>query len=579
MSFSYSNSAIEDLKNQINIVDVIGRVVPLKKTGSNHKGVCPFHNEKTPSFVVSEQKQFFTCFGCGAKGDAIEFVKRYYNLEFSEAVEKIATENGITLEKNAYDNNREIYYDINKQAASFFYKAFSEKANKGYSYMKNRGFDDNILKKYGVGYADEEWDSLYKYFMSKEVNVDHLVELGLVSLSKGKYYDKFRNRVIFPIISTNGKVIGFGGRAIGDDNPKYLNSAESKIFQKKNNLYGFNISRQEVGKEGQAILVEGYMDTVSLYQFGVRNVVASLGTALTENQAKLLKRYTNQVILSYDSDNAGQAATLRGLDILSREGCKVKVLQVDDGKDPDEFIRKNGKNAFIKLIDNALPLIDYKLENIKEGIDFSQNEGKIDYLKKATEILKTISPIENDIYIQKLSKELKISEGAIRMEILGKDSKVSQDHENTRWQTEVASDIETVTILEKNILKIVFTNDKYIEKVSLDREILQSDFSNKIFELVVEEYNKNNFIDTKKIMDAVDPKESKLLQQILDEVIIGGKEEQVYNDCLQTFRQNNLAKEEQELITLLSLADEENNTDKIRELTQKLIEVQKKKQQ
>ncbi|MEG0924548.1 MAG: DNA primase [Anaerovoracaceae bacterium] len=579
MSFSYSNSAIEDLKNQINIVDVIGRVVPLKKTGSNHKGVCPFHNEKTPSFVVSEQKQFFTCFGCGAKGDAIEFVKRYYNLEFSEAVEKIATENGITLEKNAYDNNREIYYDINKQAASFFYKAFSEKANKGYSYMKNRGFDDNILKKYGVGYADEEWDSLYKYFMSKEVNVDHLVELGLVSLSKGKYYDKFRNRVIFPIISTNGKVIGFGGRAIGDDNPKYLNSAESKIFQKKNNLYGFNISRQEVGKEGQAILVEGYMDTVSLYQFGVRNVVASLGTALTENQAKLLKRYTNQVILSYDSDNAGQAATLRGLDILSREGCKVKVLQVDDGKDPDEFIRKNGKNAFIKLIDNALPLIDYKLENIKEGIDFSQNEGKIDYLKKATEILKTISPIENDIYIQKLSKELKISEGAIRMEILGKDSKVSQDHENTRWQTEVASDIETVTILEKNILKIVFTNDKYIEKVSLDREILQSDFSNKIFELVVEEYNKNNFIDTKKIMDAVDPKESKLLQQILDEVIIGGKEEQVYNDCLQTFRQNNLVKEEQELITLLSLADEENNTDKIRELTQKLIEVQKKKQQ
>ncbi|MEG2528866.1 MAG: DNA primase [Anaerovoracaceae bacterium] len=579
MSFSYSNSAIEDLKNQINIVDVIGRVVPLKKTGSNHKGVCPFHNEKTPSFVVSEQKQFFTCFGCGAKGDAIEFVKRYYNLEFSEAVEKIATENGITLEKNAYDNNREIYYDINKQAASFFYKAFSEKANKGYSYMKNRGFDDNILKKYGVGYADEEWDSLYKYFMSKEVNVDHLVELGLVSLSKGKYYDKFRNRVIFPIISTNGKVIGFGGRAIGDDNPKYLNSAESKIFQKKNNLYGFNISRQEVGKEGQAILVEGYMDTVSLYQFGVRNVVASLGTALTENQAKLLKRYTNQVILSYDSDNAGQAATLRGLDILSREGCKVKVLQVDDGKDPDEFIRKNGKNAFIKLIDNALPLIDYKLENIKEGIDFSQNEGKIDYLKKATEILKTISPIENDIYIQKLSKELKISEGAIRMEILGKDSKVSQDHENTRWQTEVTSDIETVTILEKNILKIVFTNDKYIEKVSLDREILQSDFSNKIFELVVEEYNKNNFIDTKKIMDAVDPKESKLLQQILDEVIIGGKEEQVYNDCLQTFRQNNLAKEEQELITLLSLADEENNTDKIRELTQKLIEVQKKKQQ
>lgn len=350
MGFSFSNSSIEDLKNQVNIVDVVGRVVQLKRAGTNFKGVCPFHNEKTPSFVVSEQKQIFTCFGCGVKGDVIEFVEKHYNLDFGEAVEKIAGEYGITLEKRNYDDNRDAYYEVNRQAAAFFYKAFTEQANKGYSYMKNRGIDDAVLKKFGIGYADEQWDSLYKYLTAKGVSKEMLLELGLVSESKGKCYDKFRNRVIFPIINTSGKVIGFGGRAIGDDNPKYLNSAESRVFQKKNNLYGLNITRQEIGKSDNAILVEGYMDTISLYQGGVRNVVASLGTALTENQAKLLKRYTGEVVLSYDADSAGRAAALRGLDVLSKENCKVKVLHVTDGKDPDEFIKKRVRRNSLSLL-------------------------------------------------------------------------------------------------------------------------------------------------------------------------------------------------------------------------------------
>ena len=248
MSFSFSNHTIENLKSQINIVDVIGRCVPLKRAGSNYKGVCPFHNEKTPSFVVSETKQIFTCFGCGATGDVIEFVKRFYNLEFSEAIEKLANEYGITLEKKERSDNRDVYYQVNRMAANFFYKAFTETANKGYPYMKRRGISPAILKKFGIGYADEKWDSLYQYLKSQGVDTKIMVELGLVSESKGKYYDKFRNRVMFPIINTSGKVIGFGGRAINpDDNPKYLNSPESKIFQKKNNLYGLNISRQSVG--------------------------------------------------------------------------------------------------------------------------------------------------------------------------------------------------------------------------------------------------------------------------------------------------------------------------------------------
>ena len=324
----FSNQTIESLKNQVNIIDIVGRCVPLKRAGSNYKGVCPFHSEKTPSFVVSEQKQIFTCFGCGASGDVIEFVQRYYNLDFNEAIEKIAGEYGITLEKNAYNDRREIYYKVNKMAAGFFYRAFTERANKGYAYMKRRGISPAVLKKFGIGYADEQWDSLFRYLQSQGVDKKIILELGLASESRGKCYDKFRDRVIFPIINTAGKVIGFGGRAIDSrDNPKYLNSPESRIFQKKNNLYGLNISRQSAGKAGYIILVEGYMDVIALYQSGVENVAASLGTALTENQAKLIKRYTKDVVLSYDADGAGRAAALRGIEILKSEDCKVKVLQ------------------------------------------------------------------------------------------------------------------------------------------------------------------------------------------------------------------------------------------------------------
>ena len=259
MGFSFSNSTIETIKSQVNIVDVVGRVVQLKRAGSNHKGVCPFHNEKTPSFVVSETKQIFTCFGCGATGDVIEFVKRYYNLEFGEAVEKIAGEYGISVEKKSYNDNREAYYRANKLAAQFFYRSFTEKANKGYAYMHSRAITPPILKKFGIGYADEQWDSLYRFLSGQGVDNKIMVELGLVSEKNGKYYDRFRNRPIFPIISTNGKVIGFGGRAIDpSDNPKYLNSPESKIFQKKNNLYGLNLSRQDVGKEDELVVRETF---------------------------------------------------------------------------------------------------------------------------------------------------------------------------------------------------------------------------------------------------------------------------------------------------------------------------------
>lgn len=577
MGFSFSNHTIENLKNQINIIDVVGRVVPLKRAGSNYKGVCPFHNEKTPSFVVSEPKQIFTCFGCGATGDAIEFVKRYYNLDFSEAIEKLAGEYGIALEKNTFNDNREVYYKVNKLAANFFYKAFTEKANKGYAYMKRRGISPAILKKFGIGYADAQWDSLYKYLLSQGVDKKIMVELGLVSESKGKYYDKFRNRVIFPIINTSGKVIGFGGRAIdAEDNPKYLNSAESKIFQKKYNLYGLNISRQSVGKEGFIILVEGYMDTIALYQSGIENVAASLGTALTENQAKLIKRYTRDVILSYDADGAGRAAALRGLDILRKEECKVKVLHVTDGKDPDEYIKKNGKTAFLKLVEDALPYGDYKLESAKAGYDLTKDEDKIDYIKKATDIIRQLGPVEQEIYIKKLSKDLKIAEGAIRMELLGNDSTEKASFTQTREEKEEISSSE-ITPIEKTLLKVMLTDESYIRRIADFPQILESDFAVRIYETLAEEYRRNQLIDLNKIMDGLTSEGAACLQEIMDHIIVGGNEEQVFDDCIKTWKDKNLAKEEQRLISLLSMADEEDNQERIRELTDQLMKVQKER--
>ena len=576
MGLSFNNSTIEDLKSQINIVDVVGRVVALKRAGANHKGVCPFHNEKTPSFVVSEQKQIFTCFGCGASGDVIKFTQRYYNLDFNEAVDKLAGEYGITIKRSSFGEDREKYYEINKEAARFFYRAFTEEKNAGYTYMKNRGLDDAILKKFGIGYADEKWDSLYTYFKNKGVDEKILLELGLISESKGKYYDKFRNRVMFPIINTSGKVIGFGGRAIGDDNPKYLNSPENKVFQKKNNLYALNTTKQDIGKDGYAILVEGYMDAISLYQGGVRNVAASLGTALTENQTKLLKRYTKSVVLSYDADAAGQNAAMRGIEILNKEDCKVRVLHVTDGKDPDEFIKKNGREAFLKLIDGALPYIDYKLNFIQKDMDLNTDEGKIDYIKAAAGILKELSPVEADVYIRKLSKTLRIAEGAIKMEIMGNTTGGSRNSQPAVQRSHSAEEVqEEMSSLEANILKTLLMNPQLTEKLLDYSEIMSSAPARKVTDILFELYGLNGDFHMNQLTDRLEPEESEQLIRNLNNIVIAGNEEQVFEECVNTWQIQRLTAREQDLITRLSLADEENNTDVIRQLTLELMEVQK----
>lgn len=574
---------VEEIKSKCDIVDVIGRQIPLKQAGMHYRGVCPFHQEKTPSFFVSASKQNFTCYGCGASGDVIEFVQRYHHLDFRSTIEKLADEYGIEINTSGFqsEKKRAELYELNREAASFFYRCFTRKPNPADEYMKKRGLEPNILKKFGIGYADEQWDSLYRYFMEKKVKPEVLLELGLLSFSKGKYFDKFRGRVIFPIINTRGKVIGFGGRTLNDGTPKYLNSPESTVFSKKSNLYGLNLTRQDINKEGNAILVEGYMDVISLYQHGVRNVSASLGTALTENQAGMLRRYGQQVVLAYDGDAAGQAAADRGLDVLRKAGCKAKVLLIHDGKDPDDFIKKNGRESFLSLVQNALPYADYKISRIKERWDIDTTEGKVGFLQEASRLLQRLSPVEADVYVKKIASETNISEGAIRLEVYGDNRKEGLSPAETGNLThEVRSDLnqrtkmKSITVLEKYLIRLMLLKGSFVERIKPYAWIFTHPHASRIYEVILSLYQEDEEVELNKVKDSLEQTENMALQDILDNVHLADKEEQVFQDCMVRIEKRRTLRREREIIQLLSDLEDEKDGNLIEQLTKELMELQ-----
>lgn len=597
----YGDHIVEEIKSRCGIVEVIGRYVPLKRAGSNYKGVCPFHSEKTPSFVVSESKGIFTCFGCGATGDVIEFIKRYHNLDFQGAVELLAGECGIELSKSgaAVDERKNKLYEINRDAGAFFYQCFSQQENPGYDYMQKRGLQAPVLRKFGIGYADETWDRLYRYLTEKGVSSDELLELGLISQSKGRLYDKFRSRVIFPIINTRKKVIGFGGRAIGDGTPKYLNSPESPVFLKKNNLYGLNLTRQDINKEDYAILVEGYMDVISLYQAGVRNVSASLGTALTQGQAEILKRYTKNVVLCYDADQAGQAAALRGMDILRQAGCKVKVFHVTDGKDPDEFIKANGKEAFLELVKQALPFADYKIKSLRDQIDINAAEGTVQFLQETAKLLRTFSPVEADVYIKKVAAETHISEGAIRMEVYGSPAASFESVASHYGRGEGADDpysqrtsgsqkpsafnhsgqTDPRELLEKNLIRLMLYKSAYIPQLEPYQDVFQDEVALRIYQMILSLYKEDEEIDVKQLADGLDRSEIAVLQDIIENVCLAEQDDKMFSDCISHIQEAKRQKRENEIVQILSILDEEDQQEqeRIKELTRELIEIQRAK--
>lgn len=586
MSINNNVNIADEIKSRCNIVDVIGRVVPLKKAGSNYKGICPFHNEKTPSFVVSETKQIFTCFGCGATGDVLTFVMRYYNIEFRAAVEMLAKEYGIDI-RGAFKSSgdKEQLYELNRLAARFFYRALRQRANPGYTYMKERGIDEETMNRFGIGYADAQWDSLFSYLKEQGIEESRMLELGLVSKSgdgRERYFDKFRNRVIFPIMNTGGKVIGFGGRIIGKGEPKYLNSPESAVFLKKNNLYGLNLTGREVRNNDAIILVEGYMDVVSLYQSGVRNVSASLGTALTENQARLIRRYTKNVILSYDADAAGKNAALRGLDILYGADCRARVLTVTDGKDPDEFIKKNGKKAFIRLVENARPYGDFKLDMAKAKYDIEKEQDRIEFLREAVDIIRAMKPVEADIYIKKLALETGISEGAIRFEYSGntiqeKGRGAVSFSESQDMRSKGEYDAERLPLIEQDLIRLMLM-DHFFSNIPEDiaENAFSSSICRDIYSAVRSTGDDGRPPDMDKLRSMLDEPSLAALEEIEKRVIPPGSERAIFDTCIRQIRKQALKRQEEEILIRLSMADEDKNHDEIVRLTQQLIEIQKK---
>ena len=420
----YSEELIEEIKNSNDIVDVVSQYVTLKRSGRNFFGLCPFHKEKSPSFSVSPDKQIFHCFGCGVGGNVIHFVSKIENIDFRETIELLANRANITLPTldNSYqDNKRAILkskvYKINEIAAKFYhenlYKPTSKEAQ---NYIKKRRLDNRTLKSFLIGYSGT-FDELYRVLKSNGFTEEEILASSLVNKAEnGRFIDRFRRRLMIPIQDTTGRFIAFGGRVLDNSKPKYINSPENIVYSKGRNLFGLNIAKK--GDTKKLIIVEGYMDAISLYQRGITNVVASLGTALTEQQGRLLRKNSEQVIIGYDADGAGQAATLRGLEILQNMGCDIRVLQIYGAKDPDEFVIKYGPERFQKCVDNAISLVEFKVKILKQNLNIENVNDKIKFLNEVAKILaKVDNNMEKEIYIDKISKEYDISKEAIYGEV------------------------------------------------------------------------------------------------------------------------------------------------------------------
>ncbi len=426
MAYLFPEDLIEEIRVNNDIVDVISEYVKLEKKGKNYFGKCPFHNEKTASFSVEPVKQIFNCFGCGKGGNVIHFIMGIENLDFTEALRLLADRAKISLPENNTDIKDEVQaklkkelLEINVEAARFFHNNLVDGRDKApLTYLLNRRIERQTIIKFGLGYAPDSFDSLYKELVSKGYDEKAILGSGLVICKEEskKIYDRFRGRIMFPIFDIRGNVIAFGGRVMDSSQPKYMNSPETEIYHKGKHLYAMNFAKSACAK--QIILAEGYMDVISLHQSGIINAVAPLGTALTESQGKLLKKYTEEIVLSFDSDNAGQTAALRSLDLLSEIGCNVKVLTIPAGKDPDEYIKTRGVDEFRRLVSSSKNLVDFKLDILDNKIDTTTNEGKVKFIENAMVILDKIdNNVERELYVKKLSRELGISEQSIYSEL------------------------------------------------------------------------------------------------------------------------------------------------------------------
>lgn len=581
---------VEEIKNRCDIASVISEYMPIRQSGGNYKGLCPFHGEKTPSFHISSSKQIYKCFGCGEGGDVINFVMKMENLDFLDAVKLLANKCGVEINTNMNEEDKlkmekiKKYQDIHLEAARFYFTNLSKGKNPGYDYLRKRGLDDKTIKKFGLGYSQKSWNDLIDYLLSKGYDKEDLVECGLVNHKQesNKYYDRFRNRVMFPIFDYRGNVIGFGGRVLDDSLPKYLNSPDSIIFNKRFNLYGLNFSRKNIINR-TIVLVEGYMDLISLFQYGVRNVVATLGTALTEQQGNLIKRYADTAIISYDSDEAGIKAALRAIEILSKIGLNIKVLNLRDAKDPDEFVRKYGLEEYKKAIDEATHYIKFKIDHLKKSFNLDKDEERVKFGKEASKIIKELkSPVEVDYYTNYIAKQTNISTESIKKEVYGKDYNKVYNNKYKKFEKKSERVIEKPKIIKKGkelveetLIKLMLESKKIreITLLKLDKTDFLLNDSKEILNYII----KNRDLDKITIDKIKSLNISEEYLKDLERISLDGidmNDIKSIDEILKNLKKNNLQEQMNKLlIEQKNIEQQKTNNDDLKEVDVKVMEI------
>lgn len=585
----YSEELIEEIRSSNDIVDVISKYVTLKRSGRNFFGLCPFHKEKSPSFAVSPDKQIFHCFGCEAGGNVIHFISKIEGLDFKDTLELLA--NRVNIELPTLDNLEDDktarlklkVYEINKIAAEFYHENLYKPTSKtAQEYIKKRKLDNRTLKAFLIGYAGN-FNELYLLLKQKGYTEEEMLASSLVKRTEnGGYMDSFRKRLMFPIQDVRERVIAFGGRVLDDSKPKYINSPENIVYSKGRNLFGLNVAKKHDTKK--IVIVEGYMDAISLYQRGITNVVASLGTAMTEAQGRLLRRYSEQVILGYDADGAGQAAILRGMEILQNLGCDIRVLQIEGAKDPDEYVLKYGPERFQKCVDNAISLVEFKVKVLLKELNIENTNDKIKFLNEIAKILaKVTNQMEREIYVDKIAKEYKISKEAIYAEVnklMYKDNQGSKKLEKRVVtmipKEEKENSVSEAVLKRENLVIYLLINEysKCYEKIKnlITLDYIQDDTNKQILKKMYEEFEKGNS-NTSQLLDWF--QDEKIISHIT-EIMAGDFEitdvNKAIDDLISIYEKEKLISRRNEILKKLESVSEA-GSEEVKELEKELNDI------
>lgn len=582
----YSEEILNEVRQSNDIVDVISQYVHLKRSGRNYFGLCPFHNEKSPSFSVSPDKQIFHCFGCGVGGNVITFVSQIEGLNFVETVQMLAERANIqlpTLQNNG-DTQREILkdkvYKVNEFTAEYYHQnLYKPQAKTAQEYVKKRQLTNETLKSFRIGFSGK-FDELYQELKKQGFQEQEILESGLVNKNeRGQYIDRYRNRLMFPICDARGRVIAFGGRVLDDSKPKYINSPENVVYSKGRHLFGLNVAKK--GDTKKLLIVEGYMDVISLHQRGITNVVAPLGTALTEQQGWLLRKNSEQIILSFDSDDAGIKAKLRAIDILQNMGCDLRVIQLEGAKDPDEYIVKYGNMRFQNAVDKAFSVVEFKVKILKKELNLENTNDKIKFLNEIAKLISKVdNTIEREVYIEKIAKEYDISKEAIYAEV----NKLTYKNDKSEKLLEKAKPVithkkvetkevsESIRRRENTIISILLTGDLSIFEI-IKQNIKPEDFQDKINQEIAkklyEEFEKGNS-NINSIIDTLDQDHQNQITMIMAEDYEIEDLEKAIDDIIQAYKRDKLNNRKLEILELL---EKTSNIEEKKELEKELSNI------